>query len=120
MESNFLFIRLYLDEDVHPDFAELIRQDGFECVSAHEVGMVHKDDPEQLQFAASQGWCILTFNVGDFMRLAGDWAQAGRPHAGILVAQQVSKDGLRLLRRKVVQLLNKYTADEVENVAIHL
>ena len=49
MASNVARIRLYLDEDMHPDLAEAIRQNGFDCQNAAEAGMLGKLDEEQLE-----------------------------------------------------------------------
>src|ERR1700687_334501 len=91
MANNALFIQLYLDEDFHPDLAAMIRQLGFDCQNAVEAGMLGKTDEEQLLYAAAQGRCLVSFNVRDFAILAQQWAHAGRTHAGIVVAQQVSR-----------------------------
>ena len=34
MATDPLFIRLYLDEDFHPDLADLLRRQGVDCQSA--------------------------------------------------------------------------------------
>jgi predicted nuclease of predicted toxin-antitoxin system len=115
MGSDPLFIRLYLDEDFHPDLAEAIRQRGFDCQNTAEAGMSGRTDEEQLQHATAQGRCILSFNVRDFMILARQWAQAGRPHAGIVVTSQVSRQALGQLLGRILQMLNTTTADEIRN-----
>src|SRR6266849_3936434 len=100
MASNLARIRLYLDEDIHPDLAEAIRQKGFDCQHAAEAGMLGKLDEEQLENATSQARCLVSFNVRYFVVLAQRWAQAGRTHAGIVVTKQVSRRALgRLLSR---------------------
>src|SRR5216684_5691741 len=94
MANNALFITLYLDEDLHPDLAAMIRQKGFDCQNAVEAGMLGKTDEEQLQYAASQGRCLISFNVRDFAILARHWVNAGRTHAGIVVTRQVRRNAL--------------------------
>jgi predicted nuclease of predicted toxin-antitoxin system len=120
MTTDPLFIRLYLDEDFHPDLAAVLRNKGFDCQSAVEAGMLTKSDEEQLEYATSQGRCILSFNEGDFGRLAQEWAQAGKVHAGIVVTKQVSRHGLGYLLRRILHLLNTVTADEMQNVFRYL
>jgi predicted nuclease of predicted toxin-antitoxin system len=115
-----LFIRLYLDEDIYPDLAEAIRQSGFDCQSATEAGKLGRTDEEQLEYAASQGRCILTFNVPDFAVLAQQWALTGKQHAGILVTKQVIRKAFGQLLGRVLQLLNTTTADEMQNVFRYL
>jgi predicted nuclease of predicted toxin-antitoxin system len=91
MSSDPLFIRLYLDEDFHPDLADALRQHGYDCQSAAEAKLLRKRDEEQLEYAVGQGRCLVSFNVRDFMHLASDWGTSGKHHAGILVTPQVSR-----------------------------
>ena len=120
MSSEPLFIRLYLDEDFHPDLAPALRQHGHDCQSAVEAGRLGALDEEQLAYATAQGRRLLSFNVGDFAALAVQWARAGRPHAGIVVAQQVSRQHLGRLLQRVLRLLNTVTADETADTFRYL
>jgi len=120
MATAPLFIRLYLDEDFHPSIAVAVRQRGFDCEAAGEVGMIGKSDLEQLQYAATNGRCLLTFNVKDFALLAQSWAMAGRSHAGIVVTPQVGRKRFGWLLGQVLQLLNSTTADEMLSVFRYL
>jgi len=65
-----LFIRLYLDEDVHKRVASALRLRRFDVVSAHEVGRWGLSDEEQLTYAAGEGRAIFTFNTSDYQNLA--------------------------------------------------
>src|SRR5947199_10375212 len=79
--ASRLFISLYTDEDVTDRLAQLLRQRGYEAKSALEAGTVGFTDEEQLVFAASRGWAVLTYNRRDFSALARHWQDAGREHA---------------------------------------
>jgi len=64
-------------------------------------------DEQQLLQAAARGRCVLTFNIGDFMRLA----QTHPAHAGIVLAQQ--KDWtLSALISALDKLLTQTSAEE--------
>ena len=64
-------------------------------------------DEQQLLQAAAYGRCILTFNIGDFMRLA----QTYTAHGGMVLAQQ--KDwGLASLIAAVDVMLSGTSAEE--------
>jgi len=78
--------RLYLDEDVMPLFARLLRARGHDVVSAHEAGATGLTDEEQLQRATAMGRAILTYNYKDFIRLAHERAAARAAHGGIIIA----------------------------------
>ena len=58
-----LFIRLYLDEDVHKRVAVALRLRHFDVISAHEIDRLGADDDVQLQFAAENDRALLTFNT---------------------------------------------------------
>lgn len=55
-----LYIKLYLDADVHKLLAEALRLRGFNAVSAREVGFQGLKDKQQLEFAISQERALLT------------------------------------------------------------
>jgi predicted nuclease of predicted toxin-antitoxin system len=120
MSGDSLFIRLYLDEDFHPDLAASVRKHGCDCVSTVEAGRLEKSDEEQLIYAAAQGRCVISFNIGDFADLAILWSRTGRDHAGIVVAQQVSRRHLGRLLHRLLHLLNTVTADEMANTFRYL
>jgi hypothetical protein len=43
------------------------------------------EDERLLAVAASEELVLISRNVRDFPRVAGEWAQAGRSHAGIIM-----------------------------------
>ena len=52
---------VYLDECVHHDLVEALRQLGFQATSALDEGMLQLDDESQLAFTTSHGWVIFTY-----------------------------------------------------------
>ncbi len=60
-------IKLYLDEDVDPLLAKVIRDKGHDVLSTHEAKMHKSDDYKQIDFATSQGRAILTHNIRDLL-----------------------------------------------------
>lgn len=109
-----LRIRLYLDEDVLPELARILRARGFDVVSAPERGTGGWSDPEQLAFAATENRAILTFNFVDFQRLGDEWFADQRPHAGIIVSyRQYSRRQIGDLARVVIAFLNQVSAEEL-------
>src|SRR3712207_6518043 len=104
--------RLYLDEDVIPELARLLRAAGYEVVSVHELGTLRDPDPVQLARAAADGRAILTYNYQDYYRLHEEWIAAGREHAGIIISfHQFSRNELGVARRTVIATLNAFTAE---------
>jgi hypothetical protein len=77
--------RLYLDEDIVPELARILRSRGFDVVSVHEIGALGLPDEEQLRRAADAR-ILLIFNYHDFLPIFSEWLAAGRNHAGIVVS----------------------------------
>jgi hypothetical protein len=107
-----LFIRLYLDEDVHKHMAFALRLRHFDVVSAHEVGRRSLSDAEQLTYAAAEGRAIFTYNTPDYLQLHLHWLQHGKEHYGIIVSDQLP---IGETVRRLLNLLNRVTADEMRN-----
>ncbi len=115
-----LFIRLYLDRHIKLRRAEDLRARGFDALTTQEAAMNTASDEDQLQFAGSQNRAILTFNIRDFAPLHEQWTAAGRPHAGIVVSQQLGSRQYGLLLNGTLRMLETMTADELRNNLVHL
>ena len=105
-------VSVYLDADVDPALARQARQHGLDVISAYEVGNGRLLDEDQLAYAARHGRVIVTHNARDFAPLFDDWWEAGRDHAGILVAEQLP---VGVLLRRLQRMLNSATADQMAN-----
>jgi hypothetical protein len=103
-------VRLFLDEDVHVALAVALRKRGHDAVNALEEKRLGMSDEAQLKFAAEASRALMTFNVGDFVRLHNRWLEGGREHAGIVVSKQLPV-GEAL--RRVLNLIQKETADSI-------
>jgi uncharacterized protein with PIN domain len=112
-----LFIRLYLDEDVDVLVAEMIRAHGFDALTTLEAGNLGADDEHQLAFAAEHERAFVTHNRVDFERLAQQYFETDRDHAGILFA--VRRPPGEIVRRILV-ILNQVTWDEMNNQVRYL
>ena len=75
----------YLDENLSPRIAEILRGRGLDAVSAHEVGNTRLDDRSQLRYAAGAHRAIVTGNIRDFTELSGEFIAANLEHAGIVL-----------------------------------
>lgn len=82
-------LRIFLDEDVHPALAVALRKRGYDAVHALEEKRLGSADDSQLIFATSEDRCLVSFNVGDFVRLHNCWVAEGREHAGLIVSKQL-------------------------------
>ena len=112
-----LFIRLYLDEDVHKRVASALRLRAFDVVSAHEVGQWALSDEGQLVYAAGEQRTLFTFNTADDLKLHMAWLKQGQSHSGIIVSDQLP---VGETARRLLILLNRVTADEMKNQVLWL
>jgi predicted nuclease of predicted toxin-antitoxin system len=101
-------LRLLLDEDVHLPLAAALRKRGHDAVHIGETARLGRSDDDQLEFAANEERCLVTFNVGDFVRLYNRWLSAGQEHAGIIVSNQLPIG--ESLRRLLILLQNEDAA----------
>lgn len=82
--------RLHLDADVsYRVLQRVLLERGHDVTRTPcEWMALEASDEQQLLQATARGRCILTFNIGDFMRLAHSYPA----HAGIILAQQKDWD----------------------------
>ena len=78
-------MKLYLDEDLSPAIARILRERGVDARSAHEVGMIGASDDEQLDYGYREGRALVTRNARDFRIVAHRRIREQREHSGIVV-----------------------------------
>ena len=102
-------MKLYLDEDLSPSIALLLRLRGVDATSAHDVGNSQLADRAQLEYASREGRAIVSRNVIDFLRLARDAVAANAGHAGIvLVPSSFRGDECQAIADAIVEDLRPY------------
>lgn len=108
-------IRLYFDEDsMQHALVDALRLRDVDVLTALEAEMVEREDEEHLEYAASQGRTLSTFNVGDFCRLHGEFLSAGRSHYGIILARQQQYSVGEQMRR-ILKLAATLSAEEMQD-----
>jgi len=98
-------IKLYLDEDIDPLLAKVLRDRGVDCLSTQQAGNCGLSDTDQLAFATSQGRAIVTFNIKDFIQLSHEYAASGLHHEGIILSNHIL---FRELLRRMLSFLRDY------------
>lgn len=112
-------MKYYLDEDLSPKIAEILRRHQIDTISAHDVGMQQAADREQLELAVSEGRCFVTRNKNDFIRLAVQFFNEHRPHAGVLIVPHTfSGDKFSLIAGAITKHHLKHHKDRIESHAI--
>ena len=118
-------MKFYLDEDLSPRIAELLRARGMDATSAQDVDARRLADEEQLQRAASGGRCLVTRNRDDFIRLTIQWFTDQRPHFGVLIVPasipadrfSAAADALAEYASQVPNDMLPYTIDFLKGVS---
>ena len=112
-------MKYYLDEDLSPKIAEILRKNHLDAVSAHEVGMLQASDIEQLDRASSDGRCIVTRNRNDFIRLTVQFFNEHRLHAGVLIVPHtLPGDNFLRIAKAIIKYHLKYSKSKMESYAI--
>jgi predicted nuclease of predicted toxin-antitoxin system len=80
-------VRLLLDANLSPGgIAAPLRTAGHDVLAlAEDPTLEGLDDPAVLELAASENRVLITRNSWDFAPLAREWAEAQRPHAGMIL-----------------------------------
>jgi len=113
-------LKYYLDEDLSPRIAEILRKNHIDAVSAHEVGMLQATDMEQLERASSEGRCLVTRNRNDFILLTVQFFNEHRPHAGVLIIQHtLPGDKFLRIAKSIIKYHSKHFKDTIEPYAIY-
>ena len=114
-------LRLYLDEDVSPTLAKMLREAGYDATSAHEVGALGETDPAQLARATSEGRAILTYNCRHFQTLATQAAAIGEEYAGIIISfRQYEGHEIGSLLRAARRFIDQHPAEQLRNTLLVL
>jgi len=113
-------IKLYLDEDVTPVLARLLRERGYDVVSAIDYGHLEWQDEAHLEYAVQEERALFTYNIRDFARLHQRWRLEGREHYGIIVSSQFSFRELGELLRRMLKLLATKKTEEINNQMLFL
>jgi len=104
-----------------PDrFGQVLRQYGYDVVTAQEADMLGKDDPDHLEYAGAQGRAILTFNIRDFAKLHQSWHEEGKHHAGIIVSPELEMRRFGELFRLCLRLLDQAIPEELADRLCYL
>lgn len=107
-----LIAKIYIDECLSPLLAQLLRREGVDVVSAHDVGMAGKSDRANLLFAKQEGRVLVTVDKSDFAKLLREI----HDHSGIIACPQVSLDLYAILAERILDKLT--LVDDWSNVFI--
>ena len=101
-------MKFYLDEDISPKVAQILRKRGIEALSAHEIGMAGTSDEEQFAEAVSRNAAVVTRNRDDFLALTIRAFENLSPHHGVVVlSYSIPGSNFKLAARMLERLATK-------------
>jgi hypothetical protein len=103
---------LYCDEDVSVVLAAMLRACGFPVTTTRDGGYLGRTDEKQLHVASDANQILVTHNRAHFERLHCQWLEAGRRHAGMIIARRRQPSELT---GRLGRLLDRLTADDFTN-----
>lgn len=104
-------MKFYLDANLSPKIAELLRRRGFDAVSAFDLHKAESSDQEQLEFAARESRCLVTKNARDFIDLSEQAVRHQAPHAGIILCPPSMRgDEFAGIADALIQVAERYPA----------
>ena len=95
------------------DFVQALRSRNVDVLTVADVGMLHRSDEEQLNWAKQNNRVIFSFNIRDFSRLHTTLIGQGLSHGGIILAPQ-QRYGIGDLMRGVLRLINTKSSAEIQ------
>ncbi len=102
-------MKLYLDEDLSPTIAEILRHRRIDAITTYEAGNIQLDDRRQLDYATREGRAIVTANVVDFIELAHDAVATNTEHAGIvLIPSSFDRDEFQTIADAIFEAVKPY------------
>ncbi len=99
-----LFVKIYVDEDIHPLLAKFLRQQGFDAISAHEINATGLNDKDQLNLAIAQQRVLISYNKRNFLQ---DSKAEQNNHFGIILITTQRKT-IKDLNKLTKEIINKY------------
>lgn len=107
-------MRLLLDANLSPrGIASRLRTAGHDVLAlAEDQALEGLADPAVLELAGSQNRVLVTRNSRDFAPLAREWAEAQRPHAGIILIWTLDHSQFRQIVADIHSHLQRWPRQE--------
>jgi predicted nuclease of predicted toxin-antitoxin system len=107
-------LSLYLDDCADDDtLAALLRQAGHQVHTPRGAGTAGVADDDHLDYAARQGYILLTKDPDDFTELHNHWQARNRPHSGILLIYEEKEVSKNLSRAQIVMVIDNLVASGI-------
>lgn len=114
-------MKVLVDEMYPAMMAEALRASGIDAATVADLRLAGAPDAEIFGAAAVAGdFCVLTENVGDFVRIAADHSTGGGHHAGLLIALSSRFSRRPPGLQPLVDAIRAITDEQIEDRVIYL
>lgn len=103
-----------------PALAEALRASGIEARTVAEVGLAGRSDSDVLASASADGYVLLTENVADFARFAGEHLTSGGHHPGVFIALSSRFSRRRAGINGIVAAVRAVANEDLEDRLVYL
>jgi predicted nuclease of predicted toxin-antitoxin system len=105
-------LSFYFDESIQAALADALKTRGIDVLTTKQARNVGVEDIRQLAYAAEKGRTILTYNKRDFALIHYQWMRIGRPHAGIILSDQLP---IGVILRRLMKLYYSLRLEDMKN-----
>ncbi|OGP64432.1 MAG: hypothetical protein A2169_01235 [Deltaproteobacteria bacterium RBG_13_47_9] len=105
-------IALYLDEHIQIAFGDALRSRGIDILTTQEAHNTGLEDTQQLAFATDENRVLLSYNRRHFAQIHHQWMRIRRPHAGIVISDQIP---IGIVLRRLMKLYFSLCSEEMAN-----
>lgn len=109
--------KLLLDEHIWAYLAKILREQGFDVVHVNEINLDAAPDDQIMQYAAGEHRAIVMFNIKHYIPLSIQYFKEGKELYGVVASKEISHGELK---RRVTNLLESVTAEELMNAVRYL
>jgi len=102
----------YLDENIQTALADALMTRGVDALTTQVAGNVGAEDFHQLTYAAEKERTMLSYNKRDFALLHYQWMKIGRPHAGLILSDQLP---IGVILRRLMRLYYSVNLEDMKN-----
>lgn len=105
-------LRFYFDENIQEALDDALKTRGVDVLTTKQTGNMGVEDIRQLAYAAEKGRTILTYNKRDFALIHYQWMRIARPHAGIILSDQLP---IGIILRRLMRLYCSFKLEDMKN-----
>ncbi len=113
-------MKLLLNEMYSTALARALSDAGIDAVTTGEIGLAGRSDFDVFAAAIAEGRVLLTENVADFARIAGDHLAAGHHYPGVLMALSTRFSRRPAGRGRLVEAIRAVVDEALQDRALYL